>query len=147
MLDIRQTLLKKSCWKEWQILFSLKYIFLKQNKYNVLLGRKLLSFAVGKNGCETDCSQGCFSSHGKSHRKKSGERKIKNHKKKTIREGVKKSCNKFCHTGKSLAREKLKITKGKQLGKKSRKKFCHTGKSLAREILKITKRKNRGKIT
>ena len=66
--------------------FSNMFADQKINFEMYLLGRKLLSFAVGKNGCETDCSQGCFSSHGKSHRDKSGERKIKNHKKKTIRE-------------------------------------------------------------
>ena len=42
-----------------------------------LLGRKLLSFAVGKNGCETDCSQGCLPSHGKSHVEKSGKLDLK----------------------------------------------------------------------
>ena len=45
------------------------------------------------------------------------------------------------HTGKSLAREKLKITKRKQFVKISRKKFCHTGKSLVRGKFKKTAEK------
>ena len=65
----------------FKLIFNIfKHVCRSKNKFwNVFVRKKVIIFccAVGKNGWETDCSQGCLSSHGKSHREKSGKLKLK----------------------------------------------------------------------